>query len=147
MGFALPAAIGAKAARPEEVIVCIIGDGDFMMSIPDLNTAVRYGFDVVTIIMNNNSYGAPKAFQKLTFGTDFGSDYINPDFAKLAEDFGAHGWTVEKPEEIVDSIKNALDCGKSAVIDVKIDPNVVAPLNYKASFRLRGNISIPKQND
>ena len=146
MGFALPAAIGAKAAKPEEIIACIIGDGDFMMSIPDLDTAVRYGFNVVTIIMNNNSYGAPKAFQKLTFGTDFGSDYINPDFAKLAEDFGARGWTVEKPEEIADSIRSALDCGKPAVIDVKIDPNAIPPVNFKASFRLRGNVTIPKRN-
>ncbi|NVM52385.1 MAG: thiamine pyrophosphate-binding protein [Candidatus Helarchaeota archaeon] len=137
MGFAFPAAIGAKAAKPEEPVVCLIGDGDFMMSIQDLDTAVRYGFNVVTIIMNNNSYGAPKAFQKLTFGTDFGSDYQTPDLAKIAEDFGARGWTVEKPAEIIDALESALDCGKPAIIDVTIDPSSIPPLNVNASLRLR----------
>ena len=138
MGFAFPAAIGAKAAKPEEPVVCVVGDGDFMMTIQDLETAVRCGFNVVTIIMNNNSYAAPKIFQKVNFGTDFGSDYTNPDFAKVAENFGACGWMVEKPDEIVDTVKNALNCGKPAVIDVQIDPDAFPPLNLKASSRLRG---------
>ncbi len=138
MGFAFPAAIGAKAAKPEEPVVCVVGDGDFMMTLQDLETAVRCGFNVVTIIMNNNSYVAPKMFQRMTFGTDFGSDYTNPDFAKVAENFGACGWTVEKPDEIVDTVKNALNCGKPAIIDVKIDPEAFPPLNLKSSSRLRG---------
>ncbi len=138
MGFGFPAAIGAKAAKPEEPVVCVVGDGDFMMTIQDLETAVRCGFNVVTIIMNNNSYAAPKIFQKVNFGTDFGSDYTNPNFAKIAENFGACGWTVEKPDEIVDTVKNALDCGKPAVIDAQIDPEAFPPLNLKASGRLRG---------
>jgi acetolactate synthase-1/2/3 large subunit len=138
MGFAFPAAIGAKAAKPEETVICLIGDGDFMMSVQDLETAVRCGFNVVTVIMDNTGYYAPKAFQKLTFGTEFGSDYTNPNFIKLAESFGALGWIVEKPEEIIDSLKSALDCGKPAIIDVKIDPSTIPPVNFKASFRLRG---------
>jgi acetolactate synthase-1/2/3 large subunit len=138
MGFAFPAAIGAKVAKPEEPVVCVIGDGDFMMSIQDLETAVRCGFNVVTIIMNNCGYCAPKTFQKISFGTEFGCDYCNPDFAKVAEDFGAGGWTVERPEDIIDSIKNALICGKPAVIDVKIDSTTIPPMNLKATSRLRG---------
>nr|MDO8080048.1 thiamine pyrophosphate-binding protein [Candidatus Freyarchaeota archaeon] len=138
MGFAFPAAIGAKAAKPEEPVVCVIGDGDFMMSIQDLETAVRCGFNVVTIIMNNCGYCAPKIFQKINFGTEFGSDYCNPDFAKVAEDFGAGGWTVERPGEIIDSIKNALNCEKPAIIDVKIDSTTIPPINLKASSRMRG---------
>ncbi|MGQ9720512.1 MAG: thiamine pyrophosphate-binding protein [Candidatus Jordarchaeum sp.] len=143
MGFAFPAAIGAKAAKPEEPVVCVVGDGDFMMTLQDLETAVRCGFNVVTVIMNNNSYAAPKMFQKVNFGTDFGSDYTNPDFAKVAENFGACGWRVEKPDEIVDTVKSALDCGKPAVIDVLIDPDAFPPLNLKASGRLR-NIDAEK---
>jgi len=137
MGFAFPAAIGAKAAKPEKTVVCLIGDGDYMMSIADLDTAIRYGFDVVTIIMNNSSYGAPKVSQKLYYGTDFGSDYETPNLAKIAEDFGARGWIVEKPNEICDSIRAALDCGKPSVIDVKIDPSTIPPVNVNASLRLR----------
>ena len=137
MGFAFPAAIGAKAARPEEPVVCVIGDGDFMMSIQDLETAVRCGFNVVTVIMNNQSYCAPKIFQKINFGTEFGSDYTNPDFARVAENFGDQGWTVERPGEIIDAVKNALDCGKPAVIDARIDPNAIPPVNLKASSRMR----------
>jgi acetolactate synthase-1/2/3 large subunit len=137
MGFAFPAAMGAKAAKPKNPVMCIIGDGDFMMSIADLDTAVRYNFDVVTIIMNNSSYGAPKAYQKLIYGTEFGSDYETPDLAKIAEDFGACGWTVEKPDEISDVIRSALDCGKPAVINVKIDPSIIPPLNVNSMLRLR----------
>jgi acetolactate synthase-1/2/3 large subunit len=138
MGFAFPAAVGAKAAKPEETVVCVVGDGDFMMSIQDLETAVRCGFNVVTIIVNNNCYLAPKMFQKTIFGTEFGSDYCNPDFAKVAHDFGAHGIRVQKPDEIVDSIKTALDCGKPAVIDVQVDSTAYPPMNLKAGMRLRG---------
>lgn len=137
MGFAFPAAIGAKSAKPEEPVICLIGDGDFMMSIADLDTAVRYNFNVLTIIMNNNSYGAPKATQKLYYGTDFGSDYDTPDLAKIAEDFGACGWKVEKPNELNDAIKAALDCDKPSVIDVKIDSSTIPPINVNASLRLR----------
>nr|MDO8135838.1 thiamine pyrophosphate-binding protein [Candidatus Njordarchaeum guaymaensis] len=137
MGFAFPAAIGAKAAKPEETVLCVVGDGDFMMTIQDLETAVRCCFNVVTVIVNNNCYLAPKMFQKTTFGTEFGSDYSNPDFAKVAQNFGAHGIRVERPGEIVDSIKNALDCGKPAVIDVQVDSTVYPPMNIKAAMRLR----------
>ncbi|MHA1604972.1 MAG: thiamine pyrophosphate-dependent enzyme, partial [Candidatus Freyarchaeota archaeon] len=107
------------------------------MSIQDLETAVRCGFNVVTVIMNNQSYCAPKIFQKINFGTEFGSDYTNPDFARVAEDFGAQGWIVKRPGEIIDAVKNALDCGKPAVIDARIDPNAISPLNLKASLRMR----------
>jgi acetolactate synthase-1/2/3 large subunit len=138
MGFAFPAALGAKAARPEAPVICIIGDGDFMMSLPDLETAVRNGFNTITVIMNNFGYHAPKRFQQLNFGTDFGNDYTNPDFAKVATDFGAIGQTVEKPGEIVDLLKEALTCEKPSIIDVRIDPTVIPTMNIKAASRLRG---------
>lgn len=138
MGFAFPAALGAKAACPNTPVVCIIGDGDFMMSLPDLETAVRNGFNTITIIMNNFGYYAPKIFQQVTFGTDFGNDYSNPDFAKLAEDFGAIGQTVDKPGEIQDLIREALVCEKPTIIDTRIDPTVIPPVNAKATARLRG---------
>jgi acetolactate synthase-1/2/3 large subunit len=138
MGFAFPAALGAKAACPETPVVCLIGDGDFMMSLPDLETAVRSGFNAITIIMNNFSYDAPKRFQQLNFGTDFGNDYSNPDFAKIAEDFGAIGRTVDKPGEIEDLIRDALVCEKPTVIDVRIDHTVIPSMNAKAASRLRG---------
>ena len=138
MGFAFPAALGAKAARPEAPVICLIGDGDFMMSLPDLETAVRNGFNTVTVILNNFGYHAPKRFQQLNFGTDFGNDYMNPDFAKVAADFGAVGRTVEKPGEIVDLIKEAMICEKPTVIDVRIDPNIIPTMNLKAASRLSG---------
>lgn len=138
MGFAFPAAIGAKAAKPSRDVVCLIGDGDFLMSVPDLATAVEYNFNVIAVIMNNSGYYAPKTLQKMTFGTEFGSDYSNPNFEKLAQSFGAEGWTIERPTEIVDVLKQALGCGKPAIIDAKIDPSTVPPVNFKASFRLRG---------
>ncbi|MHA1265469.1 MAG: thiamine pyrophosphate-binding protein [Candidatus Helarchaeota archaeon] len=143
MGFAFPAAIGAKLAKPTQPVVCFIGDGDFMMSIQELATAVEYGVNLIVVIMNNEGYYAPKTFQKMTFGTEFGSDYSNPDFAAIAKDFGAKGWHIERPTELTDIFKRALDCEYPVVLDVKIDPSVIPPVNYKASFRLRG-LNTPK---
>jgi acetolactate synthase-1/2/3 large subunit len=138
MGFAFPAALGAKAACPEVPVICLIGDGDFMMSLPDLETAVRNGFNVITVILNNFGYYAPKRFQQLNFGTDFGNDYTNPDFAKVAADFGAIGRTVEKPSEIMELLKEAMICEKPTVIDVRIDSSIIPAMNMKAASRLRG---------
>lgn len=138
MGFAFPAALGAKAARPETPVICLIGDGDFMMSLPDLETAVRNGFNIITVILNNFGYHAPKRFQQLNFGTDFGNEYTNPDFARIAVDFGAIGRIVEKPGEIIDLLREAMICEKPTVIDVRIDSNIIPLMNVKAASRLRG---------
>ncbi|MDD1778470.1 MAG: thiamine pyrophosphate-binding protein [Candidatus Helarchaeota archaeon] len=138
MGFAFPAALGAKAACPEVPVICLIGDGDFMMSLPDLETAVRNRFNVITVILNNFGYHAPKRFQQLNFGTDFGNDYSNPDFAKVAVDFGAVGRIVERPGEVVELINEALICATPTVIDARIDPTVIPAMNIKAASRLRG---------
>ncbi len=136
MAFAFPAALGAKVAKPERPVVCIIGDGDFMMTVQDLETAVREELNVVSVILNNGCYGSPKLFQEARYGEAYGCDYNNVDLARLAEVFGARGWTVERPSEIKDAVKEALDCGKPAVLDVLIDPKEVIPINLEAYLGL-----------
>ncbi|MFB0562054.1 MAG: thiamine pyrophosphate-binding protein [Candidatus Lokiarchaeia archaeon] len=136
MAFAFPAALGAKVAKPEKPVICIIGEGDFMMTIQDMETAVREELNVVSVILNNGCYGTPKLFQKAVYGEAYGCDYSNPSLAKLAEDFGGCGWTVERPSEIEDTIKEALDCGKPSVIDVPVDPDELIPINLEAYLGL-----------
>ncbi|MGQ9720550.1 MAG: thiamine pyrophosphate-binding protein [Candidatus Jordarchaeum sp.] len=136
MAFAFPAALGAKVAKPDTPVICIIGEGDFMMTIQDLETAVREEINVVSVILNNGCYGTPKLFQKTVYGDAYGCDYGNPSLAKLAEDFGACGWTLERPSEIQDTIKEALDCGKPAVVDVPVDPDELIPINLEAYLGL-----------
>lgn len=136
MGFAFPAALGAKVAKPDKPVICIIGEGDFMMTIQDMETAVREEINVVSVILNNGCYGTPKLFQQTVYGEAYGCDYNNPSLAKLAEDFGGCGWTVERPSEIEDTIKEALDCGKPAVIDVPVDPDELIPINLEAYLGL-----------
>ncbi len=136
MGFAFPAALGAKVAKPDKPVICIIGEGDFMMTIQDMETAVREEINVVSVILNNACYGTPKLFQQTVYGEAYGCDYNNPSLAKLAEDFGGCGWTVERPSEIEDTIKEALDCGKPAVIDIPVDPDELIPINLEAYLGL-----------
>ncbi len=136
MAFAFPAALGAKVAKPDKPVICIIGEGDFMMTIQDLETAVREELNVVSVILNNGCYGTPKLFQKAVYGEAYGCDYGNPSLAKIAEVFGARGWTVERPSEIKDIVKEALNCGKPALIDVPIDPNEIIPINLEAHLGL-----------
>jgi acetolactate synthase-1/2/3 large subunit len=136
MAFAFPAALGAKVAKPDKPVICIIGEGDFMMTIQDMETAVREELNVVSVILNNGCYGTPKLFQKSIYGQAFGCDYGNPSLAKLAEAFGGCGWTVERPSEIEDTVKEALECGKPAVVDVPINPDEMMPVNIEAYLGL-----------
>jgi len=124
LGFAFPEALGAKLARPEAPVLAIHGDGGFLMNVQELETAVRHGINVVTLVMNNNAWGSEKAYQKHFYEERYvGADIGNPRFDKLAELFGARGYYVEHPDQIGDVVRAAFGCGKPAVIEIPIDPN------------------------
>ncbi len=123
LGFAFPTALGAKLGRPDAPVLAIHGDGGFLMNAQELETAVRHGIHVVTLVMNNNCWGSEKAFQKHYYeGRYIGADIGNPRYDKFAELFGAQGYYLEHPDQIGDSVKAALKCGKPAVIEIPIDP-------------------------
>jgi len=124
LGFALPAALGAKLARPEAPVLAIHGDGGFLMNVQELETAVRHGINAVTLVMNNNAWGSEKAYQKHFYNERYvGADIGNPRFDRLAELFGARGYYVEHPDQIGDVVRSALGAGAPAVIEIPIDPN------------------------
>ena len=128
MGFGLPAAIGAKLAKPETPVVCVSGDGGFLMTLQEIETAVRYGLNVVSIVFNNGGLGNIIAKQRKQYeGRLMGSRFGNPDFCKLAESFGAHGEHVTHPDQMAPALRKALQANRPAVIDVHVDPDVILP--------------------
>ena len=125
MGFGFPASMGAKVARPECDVVNIAGDGSFLMNSQELATVVENEINVVSCIFNNRYLGMVKQWQDLFFqkrrsATDLGKV---PDFAKLAEAYGAWGDRAAKPSEVAPKLREALRCGKPAVLDIPIDPD------------------------
>ena len=125
MGFGFPASIGAKVACPECDVVDIAGDGSFLMNSQELATAVDNKINVVVCILNNRYLGMVKQWQDLFFQKRRSAVYLGetPDFAKLAEAYGAWGDRATRPSEIAPKLREALKCGKPAVLDIVIDPD------------------------
>ena len=131
LGFAFPTAIGAKIGNPGRQVVAICGDGVFMYGIPDLATAVQEGANLVTLVFNNSSFGASLADQRKRYGVRvYGTPLRNPDFAQLAESFGARGIKISGPEELGDTLRDALKSDRPVVIEVPmpvLDPPFQIP--------------------
>jgi len=125
MGFGFPASLGVKTALPEKKVVDIAGDGSFLMNSQELATAVENGIEVVCCIFNNSYLGMVKQWQDLFYGGRRSQTYLgkSPDFVKLAEAYGAWGDRVTRPGEMKEKLKEALKCGKPAVLDIVIDPD------------------------
>lgn len=139
MGFGFPALLAAGIIHPERPALCILGDGDFMMTLQDIETAVREGVTGVVLILNDNSYRALRYSQQILYGGRiYGTEHNNPDFVKLAEAFGAAGFVIEKPDRIEPVLKDALGCGKLAIVDARIDREDPAPANIEAILKMRG---------
>lgn len=122
MGYGLPAAIGAKLAFPNKKVVALSGDGGFMMTAQEIETAVRYYIPIIAIVFNNNMYGTIRMHQELHYperviGTDLG----DISFSKLAESMGAKGITVETKEEFLSAFEEALQEDIVTVIEVITD--------------------------
>jgi acetolactate synthase-1/2/3 large subunit len=123
MGFALPAAIGAKMAQPERPVACLIGDGSLGMCISEIETAVRESAPVLIVVMDNFGYGNIKQEQETHFhGRSLGVDFGDIDFTAIARGFGADGRRVERPEELPQALSDAIATGRTYLLDVVIDP-------------------------
>jgi acetolactate synthase-1/2/3 large subunit len=128
MGYGVPAAIAAKAVHPDRTVVCLAGDGDFLMTGQELATAVQEELDVVILVVNNGMYGTIRMHQERHYpGRVIGTDLRNPDFVALARAYGAHGALVERSEEIGDALDEALACGRPALIELRVDPQAITP--------------------
>ncbi len=126
VGFSFACGLGVKVAKPKKTVVSLMGDGGFGMTISELSTAVEHKINTITIVMNNKSWGAEKAYQKDFFGKRYlGADISSPPFNKLAELYGAKGYKVNKLSDINDAVKSALKVNKPVVIDVDVDPKAL----------------------
>ncbi|MCD6444075.1 biosynthetic-type acetolactate synthase large subunit [Candidatus Bathyarchaeota archaeon] len=122
MGFGFPASLGAKAARPDVPVVDIAGDGSFLMTEQDLATSVTEDLPVIVMVLNNSSLGMVAQWQRLFFGRRYSHTDLKgiPDFARLAEAFGARGVRVHSLNELEQVLKEAVKADVTVVIDVPI---------------------------
>ncbi len=126
VGFSFACGLGVKIAKPKKTVVSLMGDGGFGMTISELSTAVEYGINTTTIVMNNQSWGAEKAYQKDFFGKRYlGADISSPSFDKVAELYGAKGFKVKKISELNEAVRASIKCNKPSVIDVDVDPKAL----------------------
>ncbi|MBV9446144.1 MAG: hypothetical protein JO345_09650 [Streptosporangiaceae bacterium] len=120
LGFGYPTALGVKSAFHERPVVSVSGDGGFVFGLAELATAVQYNLGVVAVVFDNEAFGNVLLDQQRLFdGREIGSRLRNPDFAALAQAFGAAGYTVRAPAELETTLAKALADGQPAVICVK----------------------------
>ncbi len=122
LGWALAAALGCKLAMPHRQVIVPVGDGDFQMLIADLITFVKYRLPVVFVIYNNSKYRFIELEESGEGNPSFGTDLLNPDYAKLAVAHGAFGISVTSYSQIDSALQEAFRCGKPAIVDVTVNP-------------------------
>jgi len=128
LGMGYCVGLGTKLGRPDRAAVTLQGDGGFMYTTQEINTAVRFRIPHVSIVMNNRCHGAEKAQQQRHYGARYvGVDLENPRFDKLAEAYGAHGFHVERPEQIADAVAAALEVDGPAVVEVPVAEHFPLP--------------------
>ena len=126
MGYGLPAAVGAKAARPDARVICIDGDGCFQMTCQELATAALEQLPIVVVIINNGWLGMVRQWQELFYAERYAETHLTkqvPDYAQLAEALGAAGFMVDSDDDLDATIEAAFDCGRTAVVDARVDPD------------------------
>ncbi|TRC75551.1 thiamine pyrophosphate-binding protein [Mesorhizobium sp. WSM4307] len=136
MGWAVPAAMGAKLAMPDRQVVSITGDGDFMMSLPELGTAAMNNIPVVFLVQNNQGYMSIRGGQRKFMGRHIASEFnrhkgngepYSADIAAVARNFGVESWKVTADEDLEKSLKAALDCGGPALVEVITSRDAAGP--------------------
>src|SRR5262245_54208619 len=128
MGYGLPAAVAAALRHPDRLTICVAGDGDFLMYPQELATAAQYGARVLVLIVNNGMYGTIRMHQERRFpGRVSGTELATPDFVALARSFGAYAERVETTEGFAPAFDRALSAGRSAVLELRVDPNQITP--------------------
>ena len=121
MGFALPAAIGAKYGAPDRPVVAVIGDGGFQMTLQELGTIMQYGVDVKILILNNNFLGMVRQWQELFNDERYSFvDIQSPDFVALAAAYGIKGRSISNRDDISSSLKEMLNTKGSFLLEVMV---------------------------
>jgi acetolactate synthase-1/2/3 large subunit len=122
MGFALPAAIGARFAKPDEEIWVIAGDGGFQMTAAELSTCKQEGIKVNIAVINNGYLGMVRQWQQFFFGGRYvATPMVSPDFVKLAEAHGLHGFRVTERSQITDTVAKAQQTEGTTLIEFRVE--------------------------
>jgi acetolactate synthase I/II/III large subunit len=128
MGYGVPAAVAAKVRHPERIVVCLTGDGDFLMNGQELATAVQEQAAILVVLVNNGMYGTIRMHQERQFpGRPYGTDLVNPDFVAYALAFGAHGELVERTADFPAAFDRAVESGLPSLIELRVDPEALTP--------------------
>src|SRR6266540_3246113 len=121
MGIALPGGIAAKLHDPNRRVVTLSGDGGFLMSVHELETAKREGAATVNLIFRDGGLGSIRWKQAAKFGRTTGTEFGNPDFTAVAEAFGVRGFRVDRASELEAVIEEALETKGATVVDIPVD--------------------------
>ena len=132
MGWGLPAAVGLKLVYKDRPVVCVTGDGGFMMTVNALSTAMQYQLPVLCVVFNDNALGMVNQHQPA--GKKVASEFVETDNAAVARGFGAYGVQVNDSRHLPEAIRDAQASGLPAVIDVIIDRKP-SPDDFRADMR------------
>lgn len=127
MGYGVPAAVAAKLAAPDRRVVAVVGDGGFLMTGQEIETAVRYGVPITVIVFRNGMHGTIAMHQAREIGRTAGVEIGGVDLAGYARSLGAAGYTVRNPEELVPTLETALASDAVTLVDVVTDPDLISP--------------------
>ena len=134
MGWAIPAAIGAKLGAPERTVVCVLGDGDFLMTAQEIGLTVMHDLPVVFVVQNNAGFMSIRGGQRKLMGRHVGTEFNRPDgtpyapdFKALGEAFGLASWRVESDAELEDVLRQAVEAGRPALVEVPTDRDAAGP--------------------
>jgi len=120
LGYGFPTALGAKVANPDKAVVSVSGDGGFMFGVQELMTAAEFNIGLVSIVVNNRSYGNVRRDQELGFGSRFsGSELKTPDFVQLAESFGVCGYRVDSPQALKPVLEKCIALNQPCLIEIQ----------------------------
>ncbi|HYA05997.1 MAG TPA: thiamine pyrophosphate-binding protein [Xanthobacteraceae bacterium] len=138
MGYGVPAAVAMKRLYPDRTVVCLAGDGDFLMNGQEFATAVQYDLPFITVIVDNGMYGTIRMHQEREYpGRISATDLRNPDFAAYARAFGGFGVSVERTEDFPAAFEQAQSSGKPAIIRLAIDAEAITPGTTLAKIRAK----------
>ena len=127
MGYGVPAAVAAKLAAPDRTVVACCGDGGFLMTGHEIETAVRYGAAIIVLVFRNGLHGTIAMHQKRALGRTAGIEIGEVDLAGYARSLGAEGYTVRDPDELAPALEAAVASGAVTLLDVVTDPDVISP--------------------
>ena len=138
MGYGVPAAVAMQRLLPDRNVLCIAGDGDFLMNGQEFATAVQYALPIVVVVCDNGLYGTIRMHQERAYPGRVSATVLkNPDFAAYARAFGGFGATVARTEDFAAAYAAAKDAGKPALIHLKIDPDAILPATTLTRIRER----------